>query len=183
MIIFNYEGNKYSVKNLISELNLEEFSRLNNIISYEEDDNISKWCKVLEYLGLKEEFIDMLSIDDLSQYINNAFKDKVTGVVNNQIVIDGYTYECKMNNNKPDISVIDLKWIEKMLQKGPSYLIAVIFKRTDLSKKEHFDRSHIYHKAYIIGKSMSAVQALYFLTYISQEINKTFRLIGDESIK
>ena len=180
MITFNYDGNKYQVKNLVSELNLDEFSKLNTIISDEKSDNVTKWCDVLEHVGLPTHVIDELSIDELAEYISNAFKDKISSKINGSIEVDGYTYECKLDNNKPVISVIDLKWIEKVMSKGPAHLIAVVFKRTDLAKKEHFERAHINHKAEVLGKAMSAEQSLHFLTYISQEINKAFKSFVDE---
>lgn len=180
MITFNYDGNKYQVKNLIEELNLEEFSNLNKVISNEGTDNITKWCDVLEYLGLPTSIIDELGIDELAEYIKNAFKDKVETKINGRIEVDNYVYECKLENDKPVITVIDLKWLEKMFEKGPAHLIAVLFKRTDLSKKEHFERSHINHKAELIGKAMPAVQALHFLVYISQQVNKAFKSFADE---
>jgi hypothetical protein len=180
MILFNYESKQYSIKNNISELSLGEFSKLNTVLTDETNDNVLRWCNVLELLGLPEEVIDELSINELSTYIQNAFKDNVGDNINPIIEIDGYTYECKMDGDVPKINVNDLKWIEKMIERGPNHLIAVIFKRTDLTKKEHFDKSHIELKSKLFAEHMPASQALFFLIHITNEINSVFKTFIEE---
>ena len=64
------------------------------------------------------------------------------------IEIDGYTYESYKDEFK--VSVKDLKSIEKLISKNPnSYIaemVAVLYKRVDLTDKEHYEPAHIKHK-------------------------------------
>ena len=86
---------------------------------------------------------------------------------------DGYTYEAYDDNFK--LTAKDTKHIEKILNsrhKGfISEALAVIFKRTDLSKTEHYTDAHIKHKAKII-RELTAEVAVPYLVVIAETINK-----------
>jgi hypothetical protein len=182
MIKFNYEDQIYLVKNLTSEISLSEFSIINSIVMNNNFDNTEKWINILGTLELPEDVIDNLTIEEFSIYIKNAFKDKINNQFIKNITIDGYEYIVNFDESgSPLINVTDLKWIEKMIDKGPEFMLAVLFKRSDLSKKENYDKSHILHKGKLIGVNLTAEQALPYIIFINSAINNAFKsFIKDE---
>jgi hypothetical protein len=175
MITFKFQGKEYPIKNQTNEISLSEFSLINSVITDEKFDNTEKWINILGLLELPEEVIDNLSIDELGIYIKNAFNERIDNTYIESITIDGYEYIVKLDDGKPFIGITDLKWIEKMLPKGPEYMVGVLFKRSDLTKKEHYDKSHILHKGKLIGNTLTAEQALPYIIHINSAINNAFK--------
>jgi len=182
MINFKFKDKTYPVKNLTREISLSEFSLINSIVTEEKYDNTEKWINILGILELPEEVIDNLSIQELGLYVKNAFNEKIDNKFIDSITIDGYEYKVKMDDEGlPFIGVTDLKWIEKMLPKGPEFMVGVLFKRDDLSKKENYDKAHILHKGKLIGNTLTAEEALPFIIHINLAINNAFKsFIKDE---
>ena len=87
--------------------------------------------------------------------------------------IDGYTYVAFEEKFK--LSVKDTKHIEKIMNskhKGYiSELLAVLFKRTDLTKVEHYSDAHIKLKAKLI-RELKAEIAVPYLVEIGQKLSK-----------
>ena len=73
------------------------------------------------------------------------------------------------------LTVRDTKMIEKIaLRKDKSYvseMLAVMFKREDLSNTEHYTDAHIKHKAKLF-KQLSADISVPYLLFITNKINK-----------
>ena len=152
----------------MDELTLEQFQKISAIHNNEEYDTLEKHCKVFEYLGITEEEMDV----DFDLFLANvkAFNDnnytKADAV--EEIELEGYTYRAEMK-----LSVKDSRIVEKIVKKDNKYYIsdimALMFKRTDLSNTEHYDPAHLKHKAKLFSK-LKADIAIPYLTFVTYKI-------------
>jgi hypothetical protein len=152
----------------MDELTLEQFQKISAIHNNEEYDTLEKHCKVFEYLGITEEDMDV----DFDVFLANvkAFNDnnytKADPV--EEIELEGYTYRAEMK-----LSVKDSRIVEKIVKKDNKYYIsdimALMFKRTDLSNTEHYDPAHLKHKAKLFSK-LKADIAIPYLTFVTYKI-------------
>jgi len=152
----------------MDELTLEQFQKISAIHNNEEYDTLEKHCKVFEYLGVTEDDMDV----DFDLFLANvkAFNDnnytKADPV--EEIELEGYTYRAEMK-----LSVKDSRIVEKIVKKDNKYYIsdimALMFKRTDLSNTEHYDPAHLKHKAKLFSK-LKADIAIPYLTFVTYKI-------------
>jgi hypothetical protein len=152
----------------MDELTLEQFQKISAIHNNEEYDTLEKHCKVFEYLGITEEEMDVdfdLFLENVKEFNNNNYdkKDPVE-----EIEIDGYTYRAEMK-----LSVKDSRIVEKIVKKDNkeyiSDIMALMFKRTDLSNTEHYDPAHLKHKAKLFSK-LKADISIPYLTFVTYKI-------------
>ena len=152
----------------MDELTLEQFQKISAIHNNEEYDTLEKHCKVFEYLGITEDEMDVdfdLFLANVKEFNNNNYtkKDPVE-----EIEIDGYTYKAEMK-----LSVKDSRIVEKIVKKDNkeyiSDIMALMFKRTDLSNAEHYDAAHLKHKAKLFSK-LKADISIPYLTFVTYKI-------------
>ena len=152
----------------MNELTLEQFQKISAIHNNEEYDTLEKHCKVFEYLGITEDEMDVdfdLFLANVKEFNNNNYdkKDPVE-----EIEIDGYTYKAEMK-----LSVKDSRIVEKIVKKDNkeyiSDIMALMFKRTDLSNTEHYDPAHLKHKAKLFSK-LKADISIPYLTFVTYKI-------------
>ena len=152
----------------MDELTLEQFQKISAIHNNEEYDTLEKHCKVFEYLGITEEEMDVdfdLFLANVKEFNNNNYdkKDPIK-----EIEIDGYTYKAEMK-----LSVKDSRIVEKIVKKDNkeyiSDIMALMFKRTDLSNTEHYDPAHLKHKAKLFSK-LKADISIPYLTFVTYKI-------------
>ena len=152
----------------MDELTLEQFQKISAIHNNEEYDTLEKHCKVFEYLGITEEEMDVdfdLFLANVKEFNNNNYdkKDPVE-----EIEIDGYIYRAEMK-----LSVKDSRIVEKIVKKDNkeyiSDIMALMFKRTDLSNTEHYDPAHLKHKAKLFSK-LKADISIPYLTFVTYKI-------------
>jgi hypothetical protein len=152
----------------MDELTLEQFQKISAIHNNEEYDTLEKHCKVFEYLGITEEEMDVdfdLFLENVKEFNNNNYdkKDPIE-----EIEIDGYIYKAEMK-----LSVKDSRIVEKIVKKDNkeyiSDIMALMFKRTDLSNTEHYDPAHLKHKAKLFSK-LKADISIPYLTFVTYKI-------------
>jgi hypothetical protein len=152
----------------MDELTLEQFQKISAIHNNDEYDTLEKHCKVFEYLGITEEEMDVdfdLFLANVKEFNNNNYdkKDPVE-----EIEIDGYIYKAEMK-----LSVKDSRIVEKIVKKDNkeyiSDIMALMFKRTDLSNTEHYDPAHLKHKAKLFSK-LKADISIPYLTFVTYKI-------------
>jgi len=152
----------------MDELTLEQFQKISAIHNNEEYDTLEKHCKVFEYLGITEEEMDVdfdLFLANVKEFNNNNYdkKDPIE-----EIEIEGYTYKAEMK-----LSVKDSRIVEKIVKKDNkeyiSDIMALMFKRTDLSNTEHYDPAHLKHKAKLFSK-LKADISIPYLTFVTYKI-------------
>ena len=152
----------------MDELTLEQFQKISAIHNSEEYDTLEKHCKVFEYLGITEDEMDVdfdLFLANVKEFNNNNYdkKDPVE-----EIEIDGYIYRAEMK-----LSVKDSRIVEKIVKKDNkeyiSDIMALMFKRTDLSNTEHYDSAHLKHKSKLFSK-LKADISIPYLTFVTYKI-------------
>ena len=166
----------YNIPNEPHELTIEQFDRINFITSNQELDEIEKWIEKFKYLGVDESVFDDMQMEEFYQLIAN-WNDQPTHpkekVLN--IEIDGYTYEAKES-----IGVRDLGMIEKVWKQNngnfASETLAIIYKRADLSKTEHYAPAHIKHKTSLFKKQPSSLVIPYIIDVL-EKLTKTTQQI------
>ena len=152
----------------MSELTLEQFQKISAIHNNEEYDTLEKHCKVFEYLGVTDDEMDVdfdLFLANVKEFNNNNYT-KADAI--EEIEIEGYTYKAEMK-----LSVKDSRIVEKIVKKDNkeyiSDIMALMFKRTDLSNTEHYDPAHLKHKAKLFSK-LKADIAIPYLTFVTYKI-------------
>jgi len=152
----------------MDELTLEQFEKISAIHNSEEYDTLEKHCKVFEYLGITEDEMDVdfdVFLANVKEFNQNSYtkKDPIE-----EIEIEGYTYKAEMK-----LSVKDSRIVEKIVKKDNKYyvsdIMALMFKRTDLSNTEHYDPAHLKHKAKLFSK-LKADIAIPYLTFVTEKI-------------
>jgi hypothetical protein len=152
----------------MDELTLEQFQKISAIHNNEEYDTLEKHCKVFEYLGITEEEMDVdfdLFLANVKEFNKDNYTKKDTV---EEIEIEGYTYKAEMK-----LSVKDSRIVEKIVKKDNkeyiSDIMALMFKRTDLSNTEHYDPAHLKHKAKLFSK-LKADISIPYLTFVTYKI-------------
>jgi hypothetical protein len=162
------------IPNQLNELTIQQFEDITDIHNDSSLDIIEKHIKVFELLGVSEDEMVEQDVDfeTFKKYVQE-FNQKTDAEIIKEVEIDGYTYKAYEEEFK--LSVKDMKVIEKIINskhKGYlSELIAVLFKRTDLSKIEHYDKAHIKHKSKIFREEKAAL-AVPYLVHIGNKFSK-----------
>jgi len=159
------------IPNQLDEITIEQFETITEINNNPNLDPIDKHLKVFAYLGIPEsEFWDY----DVADFVNvvkqfNSLEQKEHPTVE-ELELEGYTYKAKMK-----LTVRDTKMIEKVaLHKEKGYIsemLAIMFKREDLTPAEHYTEAHIKHKAKLIRK-LTANVAVPYLIFIAEKISQ-----------
>ena len=152
----------------MDELTLEQFQKISAIHNSEEYDTLEKHCKVFEYLGITEDEMDVdfdLFLANVKEFNNNNYTKTDTV---EEIELEGYTYRAEMK-----LSVKDSRIVEKIVKKDNkeyiSDIMALMFKRTDLSNTEHYDPAHLKHKAKLFSK-LKADISIPYLTFVTHKL-------------
>jgi hypothetical protein len=170
--------------NLSSELTVKEFAKLNEILA-QQIEPIEKWYQIFESLGAIETEIDELDFNEFKALIKefNSAESKDTEIVQ-FIEVDGFTY--KAYDTEFKISIKDLKKIEKSVAEKPyvyiADMLAVVYKRTDLSNAEHYDSAHIKHKAKLFSE-LKANIALPIVWHVAKKLTETVDNVEDDSVE
>ena len=161
------------VPNQLNELTVQQFETITTIHANPELDAIDKHLQVFEFLGVPTIEWDNVEIEEFKEIVRNFNDIQSKPELVNTLEIDGYTYTAFEDKFK--LSVKDTKHIEKIMHskhKGYiSELLAVLFKRTDLTKVEHYSDAHIKLKAKLI-RELKAELAVPYLVEIGQKLSK-----------
>lgn len=163
----------YQIKNDIAELTLEQFEKVSKILNDEELDKFEKWADVFIFLGVPVSEVNDMEFDEFVNYVK-VFND--TQAINDipmtqEFELDGYTYRAYEDEFK--LKVRDLKMIEKAMGKdNTNYfarLMAIIFKRTDLTNAEHYENAHLKHKEKLF-KDLNATLVVPYIVAVSRKL-------------
>lgn len=162
----------YDVRNSIEELTINEFQEISKITNDVGLDYVEKQLKLFNYLGVPEDVLDGLTIPELKQAVKdfNDVPAKEYPFVQD-LEIEGYNYRAYEGEDFI-LTAKDLALIEKKVKKGEShiaYLMAVIFKRTDLTKSEHYAEAHLKQKEKLF-KDLPAAVSVPYLTSITKDV-------------
>lgn len=159
------------IPNQIDELTIEQFEAITEINNDPNLDPIDKHLKVFAYLGIPEsEFWDYDVADFVVMVKDfNSMEQKDFPVVE-ELELDGYIYRAEMR-----LTVRDTKMIEKIALSKPkgyiSEMLAIMFKREDLTPTEHYTDAHIKQKAKLIRK-LNANISIPYIMFIANKIGQ-----------
>jgi hypothetical protein len=175
----------YRIKNSSEEFTITEFETICSILNDTSIPKYSKWSQIFIYLGIPEDVIDTFDSSAFVSIIKEfELESPTTNTITKEIIIDGYTYVAY--DSEFFLSVKQMGLIEEFISKDSDKylgeLMAIIYKREDLTKAEHFDKAHIKHKAKLFREHITADKALPFIGYLSKQLINDAELLGDESI-
>jgi hypothetical protein len=163
----------YEMKNSLREWTVNEYEKIIKIINNEEYDFIDKYIKVMEFLGVPDYILENMTDEDFFNIVKNILDNNIEKEYKRCIEIDGYIYSAYKENEKYKLTVRDMSYIEKVLKSDVndmlSRIMAIIYKRDDLSNKEHYDESHLEYKAKLF-KNVSADIVIPYLLLIEEKI-------------
>jgi hypothetical protein len=170
----------YDLPNLPSELTVEQFDKLNLITTDNNLDNIEKWMAKFEYLGFPSELFDDMDFEELKEAIKE-FNDipAYSREFNPTIEAGGYTYEAPTVIGVKDLGLIEKAWKQESSMFAAKTL-AILFKRTDLGRTEHYTPAHIKHKTNLF-KSQKADIAIPYILEVVKLLTETAQQINDNT--
>jgi hypothetical protein len=176
MLEIVYDNQSFNLPSTFDELSIEQFEELTFILSGSNEET-EKWSKILIYLGLPESATFHIQADEFLDIIKEYTESFDTEAqLIEQIEIDGYTYQWNGG-----LAIKDLQMIEAAVRNGKFLLksIAILYKRTDLSFKEHYEPAHIEHKMNLFkDSSVKARLALWPLNIITEKVIKKIEQHG-----
>lgn len=176
MLEIIYDNQTFELPSTFDELSIEQFEYITTLLAGHNEE-VEKWSNILVYLGLPESATNHIQADEFLDIINEyTLSFDTEAQLIEQIAIDGYTYQWNGG-----LSIKDLQMIEAAVRKGKFLLksIAILYKRTDLSFKEHFEPAHIEHKMHLFKEhSVKARLSLWPLNIITEKVIKKIEQHG-----
>ena len=170
------------IPNHLDELTIEQFEVITELSNNKELDAVDKHLQIFASLGLAEsEFYDV-DVADFIEYTNqfNTIPEIEYPTIS-QIELAGYSYTAEMK-----LTVRDTKLIEKIaIHKPKGYIsdvLAIFFKRDDLTSTEHYAEAHLKLKAKLI-KELKANVAIPYLLFITNKLAKQVEDVTAEAVE
>ena len=169
------------IPNHLDELTVEQFEVITELSNNKELDAVDKHLQIFASLGLAEsEFYDV-DVADFIEFTNqfNTIPEIEYPTIS-QIELAGYSYTAEMK-----LTVRDTKLIEKIaIHKPKGYIsdvLAIFFKRDDLTSTEHYADAHLKLKAKLI-KELKANIAIPYLLFITNKLAKQVEDVTTEEV-
>jgi hypothetical protein len=169
------------VKSLISELSFREFQDCLTILGDQEKEMIERYLEILTRLGVPDEELNKITIEDLIPFVNVFGKEKFEKTsIPQKITINDIVYKIHDSENYK-ISVKDLWQIEKQVKKDENIdlikAISIIAKQEDVESKWHYNESHLFNKAKIF-EAQSVTVFLPLIFHIGIELGEKIMLLN-----
>lgn len=166
------------IPNHLNELSVQQFDELNKIENNQELDTIEKWIEKFIYLGVPDKAFDKMELEEFTNYIKEFNKSEVPSSEKvTELVIDKYTYQANET-----IGVKDLGLIEKIYRGQDenfcAQTLAILFKRTDLTRTEHYAPAHLKFKVNVMKKQNAEVAFPYIM-----EILQKIAVISEKKVE
>lgn len=157
------------IPNKMSELTIEQFEKISQILNNREFDNVEKYVEMFKYLGIEEKLWDDYPFSEFIELVKTFNLDSYTpSEPVASIELEGYIYTAEMR-----LSVKETKLIEKIVNGKPnnyiSDILAIMFKRSDLSNTEHFADAHLKHKAKMF-RAQKAELCVPYIVFVTEKI-------------
>ena len=170
------------VPNKMHELTIEQFEKISQILNNQEFDNIERYVELFKYFGIKEELWDDYPFSDFIALVREFNLDSYTpNEAVTTIELEGYTYEAQLK-----LSVKETKLIEKIVNTKPAHylsdILAIMFKRTDLSNIEHFADAHLKHKSKLF-RTQKAELVVPYIVFVTEKISEYAKANAAEGVE
>lgn len=183
MLKIKFNGEEYQIKNHPTEVSVKTFEEISTLLNDESKDEIERYIEIFNILGIPEEVIDNMDYDDFigvikAMQIEFIAKDEFQ----QEFEINGFTYRAFDDEFKLKVKEMSLieSYVKKDSNKFIGELLAILFKRTDLSKIEHFESAHIKHKAELFREHLMIDIALPYIKILSEKLVGNLKLLKNE---
>ena len=155
------------------DMRLNEWERAALIMQDNEKDTIEKYTDSFILLGLPEKVLNELTIPEFSEIIKQFNEDSATdfAVMVKDFEIDGYKYVAFDTLRVKDLKIISKYQATKSMYAGE--MMAVCFKREDLSDAEHYADAHIKHKAKLFREHLTADVCVPYIMAVTEQMVKS----------
>jgi len=166
------------IPNTLEELTIDQFEVITELSANSTIDPVDKYLQIFGSLGLEESLFYDVDIADFIEF-TQKFNDLPTidYPTVSEIELAGYSYSAEMK-----LTVRDTKLVEKIAIAKPkgyiSEILAIMFKRDDLTNAEHYADAHLKLKAKLI-KELKANIAIPYLLFIAKKISKQVEKVED----
>jgi len=186
MIKINFPDTSFEVKSELIELSLREYEDIQSIINKTDIEYFEKFMFVLEKLGVPMSYVEQMDNDSFMEFIKIFSNSETTPQFKRKIEIEGYEYVAiEEGEFKPKFTPNTIRLIERYMKKNPekyfAEILAVFFKRTDLTSKEHYVEAHIKYKANLFREYISAEVALPYIYFASESLLLNIKKINEYS--
>ena len=169
------------IPNKMNELTIEQFEKISQILNNKEFDNIEKYVEMFKYLGVEEKLWDDYPFSEFIELVKTFNLDSYTpSEPVASIELEGFTYTAEMR-----LSVKETKLIEKIVNSKPnnyiSDILAIMFKRSDLSNTEHFADAHLKHKAKMF-RTQKAELCVPYIVFVTEKIAEYAQANASEGV-
>ena len=165
------------IKNLPSELTIDEFEAMSRVLNNDKLLEIDKYREVFKLQGADADEVDELTFEEFGKLVNafNAIGEVDKGLTQS-FEIKGFTYK-SYKGETFSLMAKDMAICERVVKQNPdkhlAEIIAVLFKRDDLTKAEHYDTAHINYKAELIREAeIKADVALPFIVIVTHQLGE-----------
>lgn len=170
------------IPNKMDEFTIEEFEKVSQILNDKNLDNIERYVEVFKYLGIEEKMWDDYPFSHFVEFVREFNIDSYTPQdAIDSIELDGYTYRAELK-----LSVKETKLIEKIVNQKPnnyiSDILAIMFKRDDLSNTEHFADSHLKYKAKLF-RQLKAEISIPYIVFVTEKISEYAKANAPEGME
>lgn len=148
-------------------INLAVWERMALVMYNDKLDTIQKYEELFNLVGFKQNLIEDLEFAEFGKAIEE-FNIETTiefAVYVTELNIDGYTYKAFDSLKAKDLRIISKAMNENPVSAGE--MMAMCFKRTDLTDKEHYTDAHIKHKAALFRKHLTADVCIPYITKVT----------------
>ena len=180
MIKLKFNRKIYQFKNKLNEFTIGEFEKICEIMN-QQGSTIEKWFNVFELLGIEEDILNNIDIEDFIKLIKdfNLNAKIFKGDIKKEIILNDIKYIAY--EDKFRLTVKETALIESYIQKNDNRylgeLIAIVYKNPELQKDLHFNKAHIHYKAELIRKEITADIAIPLINFLSKQLIKNVELI------
>lgn len=150
------ENQNFELRTQLKDITIQEFNQIVNIMSDDKQLYFENWLDLLTVLGMPEDMLNELTIPDLLEIVKefNLFEPQENLEILQDIELDGYTYRLFEDKFKLTVRVSSI--VEQTIKSHPKdfipWVIANLYKRTDLTDLEHKQSEHIKHKAKLFSQ-------------------------------
>ena len=171
----------YEMKSSFTEWTISEYENIVEVLN-NDGDYIDKYIRVLEILGVPDTILDTMYDDEFFSVIENILDNEMDNNYRKEVIVDGYRYVAYEDTYK--LGIKDMAKIESIITRDEknkiSKIMAVIFKREDLTNTEHYDKAHLEYKAKIFSNLTADIMIPYMLIIQDKMVKKLVFLNGND---
>jgi hypothetical protein len=168
-----------TIQTQIQDFTVGQFEVATSILNDDSISYVERYLDVLEAFKVPEELIDSLTDDELFEIIK-SFQEtgsEIPKELKRTIEIDGYTYSSFPEESEFNLKAKDLSLIQKAFSNKKGYFseaLSILFKREDLSNKEHYASAHLKHKKDLF-KVLPAIEYYTYIVWITQKLTEKIK--------